>query len=558
VSVGEARSIVIVGASAAGLKCACRLARLQPAWRVLVVDERSEFSYAACGLPYVLSGDIDDVGTLRRTQDGALRDPRYFARVKGVEVMTGWRALEISIGARTLALRDEKGSEREVVWDELVLACGAKPRRLPGQPEHPRVRSFHALEDVAPLHKGLVTGEIRSVAVVGAGLVGCELAEAFRSLWGASVTLIERAGWPLPELLDRETGAVVAGALESNGITTRFGAPVDGIRADGTVARVELAGDELAVDLVVVAVGVEPRVKLASPAGVALGTTGAIAVDERMGTSVPHVWAVGDCVEVRHAVTGQPAYLPLGSLANRQGRLLANVLAGRADLFPPVAGAMAVKVFECNVGAVGLTLSAAKRRGFDAAAVWLTSHDRAHYWPEAREFALQLVYDRGTRRVLGLQCVGAGEVAKRVDVAAQLIVRGASLAELSHVEHAYAPPYAPVMEPLAVAAFVARNQEEGIAAASPLDNTSVARVLDVRHPEERRLNEVGGDGTVSVPIEELRDRELDVGEGPILVVCERGGRSAEVVRWLQRRGAGARYLGGGLRWLGVGRSGSSA
>lgn len=549
------RRVVIVGASAAGLKCAARLARLQPGWRITVVEQRQAFSYAACGLPYVLSGDLEDGERLRRTQDGALRDPGYFAAVKGVEVLAERRAVRLDPAAKTLVVEDREGRQEVLPWDELVLACGARPRRLPGQPDHPRVRTFHTLEDVEPLQRGLATGAIRSVAVVGAGPLGCELAEAFRTLWGASVTLVEQAGWPLPGMLDAEAGAIVAGVLADNGVATRFGASVEGIEADNTRVAVALPGETVTADVAVVAVGVEPRLELVRDTGIAIGPTGAIAVSERFATSLPHVWAVGDCVEVRHAVTGAPAYLPLGSLANREGRVLANVLAGRTDLLPPVAGSMAVKVFDCQVGATGLTLAAARRHGFAAATAWVTSHDRAHYWPEARELALALVYDRESRRVLGVQCVGSGEAIKRVDVATQFVARGATLAELSHLEHAYAPPFAPALEPLAVAAFVARSQEEGIVAASPLEPLDGAEVLDVRHPEEQRAHPLQAARSVAVPLDALRQRLGELGAGPWLVVCERGGRSAEAVRLLRQHEVSATYLGGGLRWPGAGRGG---
>jgi NADPH-dependent 2,4-dienoyl-CoA reductase/sulfur reductase-like enzyme/rhodanese-related sulfurtransferase len=553
VTAHDGRRIVVVGASAAGLRCACRLARLCPTWRIRVVEEREKFSYAACGIPYVLSGDIAGADELRRTMDGVLRDPHYFSAVKGIEVLAGRRAVGVAPATGALTVADAHGGVEELAWDELVLACGGRARRLAGQVEHPRVRSLHTLEDLEPLESGLRTGQIRSVTVVGAGPLGCEVAEAFRSLWGAAVTLVEQAAWPLPGVLDAEAGSIVASVLEDNGVVTRFAAPVERFEAKGEEVVVHAGGEALAADLVVVAAGVEPCTELASAAGIRLGPTGAIAVDERLATSLPHVWAVGDCVEVRHAVTGAPVHLPLGSLANRQGRVLANVLAGRDDRFPPVAGAMAVKVFDCNVGAVGLTLAAARRHGFDAAAVWVVAHDRAHYWPEAQELALQLVYDRPTGRVLGVQGVGTGEVMKRVDVATQFLARGATIEELAALEHAYAPPYAPALEPLAVAAFVACNQEEGVEAVSPLAELEGARVLDVRHEAERRGRSVTASELLSIPLEELRGYGADRLQGPLLVVCERGGRSAEAVRYLRQRGVGSRYLGGGLRWSQVGR-----
>ena len=378
----EPKRIVVVGASAAGLRCACRVKRLQPSWSVTVVEANEVFSYGACGMPYVLSGDIDDLGALRRTVYGAERDADYFATVKGIEVIAPWRATAIDVDAKTLTIV-ASGEERQLEWDELVLATGASPRVLPGQPSHERVRAFHVWDDVKPLKIGLMRGEIGEVAVIGAGLVGCEVAEAFASLWGADVTLIEAAPTPLPEILDPELGAVVAKHLESQDVEVMTGCPVEGFEPDDEGVTVHAGGREIRVDVAVVAVGVRPQVDLAQTAGISLGPTGAIRVDEHLATSVPHIWAAGDCVEVHNVITGGPAYTPLGSLANRQGRVLGTVLAGGESDFGPIAGAAAVKVFDLNIASVGCTAARLGADGQGVRSVWISAEDRAHYWPEA-------------------------------------------------------------------------------------------------------------------------------------------------------------------------------
>jgi NADPH-dependent 2,4-dienoyl-CoA reductase/sulfur reductase-like enzyme/rhodanese-related sulfurtransferase len=544
----EVKKVVIVGASAAGLRCACRLRRLQPDWPITVVEANEVFSYGACGLPYVLSGDIEELGALRRTPYGVDRDDEFFADAKGIEVLAGWRATAVNAGARTVRL-ERQGSSHELEWDELVLATGATPRRLPGQPMHPRVHTFHVWDDVKPLKIGLMRGEIEHVAVVGAGLVGCELAEAFHGLWGAEVTLIEAAATPLPAILDPELGRVVTRHLEGVGVRVLTGAAVKAIEADDDGVSVRLARETVAADVVVVAVGVHPQVELAAACGAATGPSRAIRVDEHLATTAPHVWAAGDCVECVHAVTGRPAFLPLGSLANRQGRALGNILAGRDDRFGAVAAATAVKVFDLNVAAVGCTAERLSGDGVDVRCAWISAEDRAHYWPEAKLILLGLVYDPATRRVLGVQGVGEeGEVAKRIDVAAQLILRGASIDDLAAVEHAYAPPYAPALDPLAVLGMAAQNQLEGIEMVSPLTDLRSATVLDVRASEEREERPLTAGDLVEIDYIELRGRFDEVPEGRLLVVCAHGTRSAEVVRWLRRRGSDARFLGGGMSW----------
>jgi len=545
----EQRNVVIVGASAAGLRCASRLVRLKPDWSVKVVETRETFSYGACGMPYVLSGDIPDLEALHKTNDGAVRDAAYFARVKGVEILAGQAAVGIDVADRFLVLHDAAGNETSLDYDDLVLATGAWPKNLPGQPDHPRVVTFHTPADVKPLHEGLARGRIGKVVIIGAGFLGCELAEAFAALWGAEVTLVEAGDAPLPGLLDPETAALVTRHLTDNDVEVRCKARVSAIEADDDGVTVVIEGGEPATgDVAVVAVGVDPAIELAVAAGAELGPTGAVAVDERLATSVPHVWAVGDVAENRHVVTGEPVYLPLGSLANRMGRTLANILAGGADRFPPVAGAAALKVFDLNVAATGITRRAAAGRGDDVRAVWIMTHDKADYWPEAKEIALQLTYRPDTGQVIGVQAVGEGEVAKRADVATQLLARGAVLADFTHLEHAYSPPYAPAVEPLAVAAMVAENQEAGLVTLAPGALREELGILDVRHLEESGDRPVELPDITGIPLDALRERLGDVDLRPWVVVCERGTRSAEAVRLLRTRGYTATYLGGGLRW----------
>ncbi len=544
----DAGRVVIVGASAAGLRCAARLRRLQPERPITVVEQSAVFSVAACGMPYVLSGDIADANTLRKTGDGALRDAHYFEAVKGIEILAETRAEAVDAAGHTLRVSGAAG-ERELPWEQLVLATGGRARKLPGQPQHPRVRAFHCFEDIAPLAEGLKKGTIERAVVVGAGLVGCELAEAFKSLWDAEVCLIEAGGWPLPQILDAEAGAVVAHELVHNEVELHCGAPVDGIAADDQGVAVSAGGATHRGDVVVVAFGVEPAVELARSADLRLGSTGAIAVDDRLATSVPGIFAAGDCIEVSHAVTGQPAYRPLGSLANRQGRTLANVLAGRDDRFGPVAGAGAIKIFDLNVACAGVPLGAARRDFPRAESVWVSPSDSAHYWPESKNLHLQLVYDADSRRVLGIQAVGPGECAKRVDVASQLLLRGADLAAFTQIEHAYAPPYAPAIEPLAQVAMVAEDALDGVEAIPPSADLEAAPLLDVRHPEEWEQFPVPVDGVKCIDQLELRGRLDELGHGPWTLICARGTRSAEVVRMLRQRGVDARYVGGGLLWL---------
>jgi rhodanese-related sulfurtransferase len=337
--------------------------------------------------------------------------------------------------------------------------------------------------------------------------------------------------------------------LEHQGVRLAIRSPVDSFAPDEEGVTLRAGGREIRADVVVVAVGVRPSVALARSAGASLGPTGAIRIDDRMATSVPHVWAAGDCAEVRHVVTGGPAYLPLGSLANRQGRALGTVLAGGDESFGSVAGAAAVKVFDLNVASVGLTAARLGADGLGVRSVWISAEDRAHYWPESSLILLGMVYDPLTRRVLGVQGVGEdGEVAKRIDVSAQLLLRQATVDDFVAVEHAYAPPYAPALDPLTVLACAAQNQLDGVESMSPIADLGSETVVDVRVADERAERPVSAGSLVEIESSVLRGRADELPDGPLVVVCAHGTRSAEVVRWLCGRGVRARYLGGGMSW----------
>lgn len=543
--------VVVVGASAAGLACACRIARLEPGRPVTVIEARDVFSFSACGLPYVLSGDIGDMAALRTTNTGRIRDAKYFADEKGVEVMSGWRVSAVDADAHTLTMAQTRGrGTRTLEYDDLVLATGARARGIEGQSPHRRVHLFHDWEDIQPLLKGLRRrGGIESVAIVGAGLVGCELADAFRSLWKIDVQLLEEGSTPLPRTLDPELGLIVQRYLEREmGAQVLTDCCVTQILPDDEGVTLRAGRRELRSDVVVLASGVGPVVELAKSAGVALGQSGAISVSEQMATTVPHVWAIGDCVEVRLAASGGVAHMPAGSFAIRQGRVLANVLCGRQDRFLPVGGAIVLKTGDLNVGVVGSSATRSEMQTMAYRAVWLTAEDRAPYWPEAELLHMKMTYDQRTRRVLGVQAVGKGNVARRIDMATQLICRHATIEDFVQIEHAYTPPFSPSTEPLSVLARLAQNQEEGIRAVGPLGPFGEARFVDLRDAATQERFPLGLEPAIVGEMAKLRKDPETLGDGEQIMVCGHGTRSAQAVTFLRGRASEVAYLGGGTAW----------
>ena len=367
-----------------------------------------------------------------------------------------------------------------------------------------------------------------TIGIIGSGALGL--------YYGA---LLQRGGHQVRFLLRRDLAAIRQSGLRVYSVNGDFHLPnVAGFATSDEIGK---------VDLVIVAFGLQPAIAFAQQAGIKVGSLGAIEVDERFATSVPNVYAVGDCIQVQDAVLSRAIYRPLGSLANRQGRTLANILAGREDRFGKVASATAVKVFDLNVACTGITLAQASQHGLGAQAAWTSPHDRADYWPDSQNIFIQLVFDADSKRVLGVQVVGPGECAKRVDVATQLIQFGATLSDFANIEHAYAPPYAPAIEPLAACAMVALNRLDGLDVIAPCDSLD-GPVLDVRHDFERENQPIKTKELREIDQGDLAGHLTELGKGPWTVVCARGVRSAEAARLLQNKGIQARYLAGGLAW----------
>ncbi len=553
----ETQRIVVIGASAAGLRAAARAGRLLPGAEITVLDRTDRISVSACGLPYFLSGDVASPAELRSTPYGVLRDADFFSGVKGLRVRTGVEVLSIDPEEKLLRARSRANDESLTFpYDTLVVASGSEPIAPPGfDGESERMHFLRDIDGVRRMRSDLEQGRVGSVVVVGGGFIGCEAAEAYGSMWGAEVTLVEAAPQVLPRMLDPEMAAPVQAHLRENGVSLKLGCPVQQLAESGDAVRVELAGETLDADAAVCALGVRPAVGFAAAAGLETGPCGGLVVDEGMATSRPGIYAAGDCVELTHHITGRPVYLPLGSLANRQGRLIGNRIAGRDDRVAPVLGSAVVKVFDITAVSTGLTEAAARAAGIDARAAWGSFEDRPAYFPDSRGMHLKLVYERETLRLLGLQAVGLGQVVREVDVVASLLLSGGGVRDLLDLEFAYSPPYANALDPLyQLAALVLNSEEDGICflppQVAPDDPQLEGRlVVDVREKEERESAGPGFPDSVHLPFTELRARVAELPpKKPLLVVCARGLRSYEAARILLHAGwEDVVYVGGGAQ-----------
>lgn len=545
--------VVVVGGVAAGPKIACKVARLRPDAEVTLVQKGRYLSYAGCGLPYYISGEIAQSDRLMLAPGGKVRDPSYFLKAKNVVVHERTEAVEIDRQSKRLRVRSiADGGERWFEYDKLALATGARPivPSIPGV-DLDNVFTLKTIEDADRLRQLLESDEAREIVVIGGGLIGLETTEAF-SLKGARVTVIEMLEQVLP-MLDWEIAALVRRYIESKGVRVLTSCPAEAIEGKSKVEAVRAGGRRIRADAVLVAVGVRPEVELARKAGLAIGPTGAIQVDDHMRTSDPDIYAAGDCVEVTHALTGKSAYIPLGSTANKQGRVAAVNICGGDERFPPVAGSTICKVFNWAVGCTGLSERSAREHGFDVVSCLVPGADRAGYYPTRKSVYLKLVADRTTRRLIGLQAVGPGEVAKRIDVAATAIAAGMTVDQVANLDLSYAPPYASAMDLLITAANVVRNKldgyMEGISALELkgyLDAAEPVVLLDVRTEREWRKKRLTA--SKLIPLDQLRGRLDELpSDGEIVAYCASSQRAYEAALILRAAGFdNVRVLDGGI------------
>jgi NADPH-dependent 2,4-dienoyl-CoA reductase/sulfur reductase-like enzyme len=442
------KRVVIVGGGAAGMSAAAKARRMDPSLEIVVYERSGYVSYGACGFPYAIKGEI------ARVEDVVVRTPAQFAR-QGIQAFVRHEVLAVDPAARSVRVRNRgSGAEFTELWDELLLTAGGTPVRppLPGL-DLPGVFALRSVEDALAIRGWVEERQPARGVIVGGGYIGLELAEALAAR-GVALTLVERLPQVIPTL-DSELAAHVQAELQRQGVDVRLGQTVEALAGDERVREVVAGGQTIPAEIVILAVGVRPVVELARAAGVALGPTGAIAVDDHQRTSVPHIWAAGDVAEAHHRVTGRPAWVPLGTTANKQGKVAGENLGGGDARFGGIVGTVVVKVFELEAASSGLSEARARAEGFSVQTASATANSRAHYMPGHQEIHVKLVFEEGTRKLLGGQLVGREGVAKRIDTIAAALHGGWTVDELSELDLAYAPPFSPVWDPILVAANLA-------------------------------------------------------------------------------------------------------
>jgi NADPH-dependent 2,4-dienoyl-CoA reductase/sulfur reductase-like enzyme/rhodanese-related sulfurtransferase len=531
------KRLLVIGGVAAGPKAAAKARRCDPQMEIIVYQEEEEISYAGCGLPYYISGVVKERRELLSRTAG------QFAQ-EGIRIKKHRRIEEIDIGKHTISGRDlESGEIFTDRFDRLALATGAQPIRpkIEGI-ELKNVFYLRSIFDADSIVERIRSEDIRNVVIAGGGYIGLEMAESLVEL-GKEVTIVELAPQILT-LFDEDFARILRQYLEKKGVKVFTS---EGIKAlsgkDGKVIQVETASKEIKTDAVLMSLGIRPQVELAKKAGLKIGETGAIWVNERMETSAEGIYAAGDCAETTHLVTGKKVWIPLGSTANKQGRVVGiNVCGGNAT-FPGVMGTAVFKTFDSNVAKTGLSMKEAEREGFHPIQAIVRGFDRAHYYPGQKESTLKVITDKETGRILGGQAIGEGPSDKFIDILAMALHAKMTCEELASVDLSYAPPFSPVLSPVIVAANVLLNKLEGrvkgIQVSEVREKLETSRealqVLDVREEDEVKKKRIPG--SVWIPLGELRKRITELDKSKETVVhCESGLRSYKACLRLRHEG----------------------
>ena len=539
--------VVIIGGVAGGATAAARIRRLDEQAEILVFERSGFVSYANCGLPYYIGGRIED------EQDLTLQTPESFRQRFNVRIHVRHEVTAIHPDKKTVTVKDlSSGAVFTETYDKLLLSPGAGPIKPDfAGVESDRIFTLRTVEDTLKIKAYLTTRRPQSAVVVGGGFIGIEVAENLRAC-GVGVTLVEAAG-QLMAPFDRDMAAFLHAGLRKNGIGLLLGRMVEGFAdTDGGIdVRLKDAGT-LHADMAVLAIGVVPETGLAKAAGLELGIKGSIAVNDRMETSVPDIYAVGDAVQIKNFVTGADTLISLAGPANKQGRIAADNICGGDSRYTGGLGSSIIKVFDMTAAVTGINEKTAASLGIGTDKVILSPMSHAGYYPGGRLMTVKVLFEKGSYRLLGAQIVGFDGVDKRIDVLATAIRAGMKAYELVDLDLAYAPPYSSAKDPVNMAGYIAENLRNGVVKQwyyeddDRLPRDGSVTLLDTRTPAE--YDRGHADGFINIPVDELRDRLGDLDRTkPVYVMCQSGLRSYIAGRILTGNGFDAYNFAGGFR-----------
>ena len=540
--------VVIVGGVAGGATAAARIRRLDEQAEIVVFERSGYVSYANCGLPYYIGGVIEDPEAL------TLQTPESFFSRFRVTMKVHHEVTAIHPERKAVSVKNlETGELFEESYDKLLLSPGAKPTqpRLPGLGSE-KIFTLRTVEDTFRIKEYIQEKQPKSAVLAGGGFISLELAENLREL-GMDVTIVQRPK-QLMNPFDADMAAFIHGEVRKHGVKLALGHTVEGFEEKELGVDVLLKDEApLHTDMVVLAIGVSPDTGLAKDAGLELGIKGSILVNDRMETSVPDIYAVGDAVQVKHYVTGQDALIALAGPANKQGRIAADNICGGDSRYSGSQGSSVVKVFDLTAAATGVNETNAGKAGLSVDSVVLSPMSHAGYYPGGKVMTMKVVFEKETYRLLGAQIVGYEGVDKRIDVLATAIRAGLKATQLKELELAYAPPYSSAKDPVNMAGFMIENIANGVLKQWHLEDVDkLPRDGSVTLLDTRTVGEYAGghiDGFTNIPVDELRERlgELDKSK-PVYVICQSGLRSYIACRILSGYGFECYNFSGGFRF----------
>ena len=540
--------VVIIGGVAGGATAAARIRRLDERADIVVFERSGYVSYANCGLPYYIGGVIEDPEAL------TLQTPESFFSRFQVDMRVRHEVTSIHPDRKTVRVKNlNTGESFEEGYDKLILSPGARPTqpRLPGVGLG-KVFTLRTVEDTFRIKEHIGAHHPKSAVLAGGGFIGLELAENLRQL-GMAVTIVQRPR-QLMNPFDPDMAAFIHNEVRRHGIKLALGRTVEGFEERGGGVDILLKDERpLHADMVVLAIGVTPDTALARAAGLELGIRDSIVVNDRMETSVPGIYAVGDAVQVRHAVTGQDVLLSLAGPANKQGRIAADNICGGDSRYLGSQGSSVLKVFDMTAATTGVNETNAKKAGLEVDTVVLSPMSHAGYYPGGKLMTMKIVFEKGTYRLLGAQIVGYEGVDKRIDVLATAIHAGLTAIQLKDLDLAYAPPYSSAKDPVNMAGFMIENLSKGVIKQFHLEDVrglprdGSVTLLDARTPAEYAGGHI--EGFRNIPVDELRERleEIEAGK-PVYVVCQSGLRSYIACRLLSGYGYETYNFSGGFRF----------
>ncbi|QLG40197.1 FAD-dependent oxidoreductase [Paenibacillus sp. FSL W7-1088] len=538
------KKVLIVGGVAGGASAAARLRRLDEHAEIIIFEKGPYISFANCGLPYYIGGSIEDRERL------LVQTPKGMADRFNIDVRTRSEIVAVDPHTRTVQVESQERGRYEESYDELILSPGAKPivPDLPGK-DNPLIYTVRSIPDIDRIKKQISSSNNASSIVIGGGFIGVEMAENLKEA-GLDVTLVEGNGQLLTPF-DAELAAALAQEMEQNGVKLLFSQRVQGFRSLEQGIGVELVdGRVLTADMVILAIGVTPDTAFLRNSGVSLGTRGHIMVNDALESSVPHIYAVGDAIEVTDTIHGTKTAIPLAGPANKQGRIVADRIAGLSSIYKGTQGTAIIKVFGMTGAATGSNEKTLKRLGIEYRTVIVHPASHASYYPGSSAITLKLLFTP-TGKILGAQAVGYDGVDKRIDDIAVAIHFGGHISDLTELELSYAPPYSSAKDPVNMAGYAAENIMAGRVETFTYDQLSERQpeqsiLLDVRSELEHRNGNIPG--SINISVDELRQRldELDPTKD-IWVYCQVGLRGYTASQILRQHGFKVKNLSGGYK-----------